>query len=133
MRTEKRPYSERLALGKSYEQFVYDVLWSLGWATLPYHDPKLQSMSGENKAGWEIKLDRHFRNTGNFFIETHERHSEMHQHWRPAGVCEGTANHIIIGDRRGFYILSVPVLLLEKRGKRITENSAKQHAAFCCL
>ena len=107
-------YQRDLALGLAYEEWVYDVaLATTGVDLGPCVGLVEQLTIGENRAGVEIKLDRKFRETGRYFIETEERPTAKDR-WRPSGIYrKDNCKWFLIGDRDGFVVIPVGALRVE--------------------
>lgn len=104
-------YQECLAEGVKFERFVYDQLerWQGIKLVRPRWDAATQRQRGENLAGWEIKYDRKFRATRQFFIETTERPSTS-ANWISAGIDHHAINNLVIGDYAGFAVVAASTL-----------------------
>lgn len=112
-------YSEMLNLGLQFQDFVFDKLYGEGLPIISYSSKLYQTKYGENKAGFEIKYDRNFRKTGNFYIETAEKTKASLKDFYPSGILRDDNTWLyIIGDYETIYILSKRQLkILQKLNK----------------
>ena len=100
-------YLECLEAGLSYQDFVIDRLYEVGIPLISYSSKKYQTLIGENKAGIEIKFDRKFRETGNFYIETAEKSNARNIDYVPSGIFRSDNTWLyIIGDYQTIYVFS---------------------------
>ncbi len=79
-------YRKKLVAGLEYQDFVVECLYAAGLPIISYSSKRYQTLIGENKAGLEIKFDRRFRTTHNFWIETAEKSRPDNPRWVPSGI-----------------------------------------------
>jgi len=100
-------YSACLEAGLTYQDFVVEKLYDAGIPLISYSSKKYQALRGENKAGIEIKFDRKFRNTGNFYIETAEKSNPQNKEYIPSGIFRSDNTWLyIVGDYETIYVFS---------------------------
>ena len=106
-------FSERLAMGKTFEEEASRFLTSQGFPIGLHFSAAGQWEWGESAAHCEIKFDRRWKETGNLFIETRERrNADGTSAWRPAGIYDAAAPWFyLIGDRNKLWLLSVALLI----------------------
>lgn len=76
---------EQLADGNRYEDFAELVLYSYGIPIGVFHSKEYQINVGESRGRVEIKNDKKFKETGNLYIETHEKQPEATR-WVESGI-----------------------------------------------
>jgi hypothetical protein len=102
-----KEYFECLEAGLSYQDFVMERLYDAGIPLISYSSKKYQTLIGENKAGIEIKFDRKFRDTGNFYIEIAEKSNPKNKEYVPSGIFRNDNTWLyIIGDYETIFIFS---------------------------
>lgn len=100
-------YGEMLGHGLQYQDFVVDQLYKCGLPIVSYSSKKYQCLVGENKPGFEIKFDRRFRDTGNFYIETAEKSNPNRSEFVKSGIYRDDNTWLyIIGDYEDIFIFS---------------------------
>lgn len=126
-------YNQQLTDGLEYQDFVAEQLYSIGLPLFNFSSKKYQIEHGENKLGIEIKNDRQFRKTGNFWIEISEKSNPSKAQYYPSGIyrCDNTWLYII-GDYNEIFIFSKALLRqLYNTGKYKTlENNTKTSQGF---
>lgn len=110
---------EMYAQGTDYQNFVLEVLrLEFGWEIRAHNTDEEQVNIGENSAGFEIKYDKKFRDTGNLWIECQER-SNNYIPYSPAGVfAKDNSWLFIMGDYQTIYIFSKKQLRIECEKRR---------------
>lgn len=104
-------YAANLEQAREFEDFVADVLYErAGMVIHVYRSRRHQVAYGECRVGLEIKLDRKWRDTGNLFIETEERHNTSVP-FKPAGINGGCWLYVI-GDYVKFWLFAAAALRL---------------------
>lgn len=102
-------YLDNLNDAHEFEDFVADVLYEqAGLVIHVYRSRKFQVAFGENRAGFEIKLDKRWQQTGNLFIETAERWNSQVD-MKPAGI-HGENWFYIQGDFTRFWLFATSAL-----------------------
>lgn len=100
-------YQEMLEHGLQYQDFVVEQLYKCGLPIVSYSSKKYQCTVGENKPGFEIKFDRKFRSTGNFYIETAEKSNPNNKQFIDSGIYrDDNAWLYIIGDYEDIFVFS---------------------------
>ena len=99
-------YKNCLEAGLAFQDYVTEKLYNLGIPLVTYSSRNYQ-LGGENKAGIEIKFDRKFRETGNFYIETAEKADPKNKNYVPSGIYRNDNTWLyIIGDYQNIYVFS---------------------------
>ena len=115
-------YMQQYAEGTEFQNFVLEVLKTeFNWLIRAHDTDEEQVTIGENSAGFEVKYDKKFRDTGNFWIECQER-SNTKIPYSPSGIyANDNAWLFIMGDYKTLYIFSKKQLKIEcsKRKQRI--------------
>lgn len=106
-------YAEQLKVGQEFQDFVTCVMYRLGLPIVSLGSRRSQIEMGENMAGVEIKRDGKFHDTGNLYIETHEKAHPSRPTYVPSGIYRDDNSWLyLIGDERVFYIMQKSVLKL---------------------
>jgi hypothetical protein len=109
-------YQQKLEEGMQFQDIVSRELYQRGIIVLNYSSRKYQQKYGENMLGAEIKLDKNFRKTGNFYIETAEKSHPDKDAYCIAGIMRGDNSWLfVIGDEQTIYIF--PTNYLRKLSK----------------
>lgn len=104
-------FSDRLEIGKEFEDRASKFLTSLGFPIQVFFSAKGQWQFGESAAHVEIKKDTWFSKTGNVFIEKRERRYDS-QPWRDAGIYDPSQPwFFLIGDESKIWLLPVSWLV----------------------
>lgn len=105
-------YREQLSCALEYQDFVAEQLYSIGLPLFNYASKKYQVERGENKLGVEIKHDKQFRTTGNFWIEVSEKSHPNRKEYFPSGINRSDNTWLyVIGDYNEIFIFSKSFLL----------------------
>lgn len=116
-------YKESLEKGLNYQDFVVEQLYNIGLPIISYSSKKYQHLIGENKCGFEIKLDDNYRTTGNLYIEIAEKSNPNNKNFVPSGIYRTDNTWLyIIGDYNKIFIFD------KRRLKKIYER--KQYEKF---
>lgn len=93
-------YKKQLAAGKEYEKFIKEKLLEKRGIRLDIiDDVEGQYNIGETKQGYEIKLDKKYKETGNLYIEYKEKSNAKNTTFVPSGIFRQDNTHTwIIGD-----------------------------------
>jgi len=121
-------YKNMLQKGLHYQDFVVEELYKIGLPIISYSSKEYQAMIGENKAGFEIKLDQKFRETGNIYIEYEEKSDASKLNYVKSGILRNDNTWLyIIGDYTEIFIFSKKQLIMllasDKIKKVITPTS----------
>jgi len=86
-------YDDKLQQGLEYQDFItkYFGLYS-------YSSKLWQNEVGENTIGMEIKFDNKFMNTGNIYIETHEKTNADNKEYIESGCLRKNSWLYLIGN-----------------------------------
>ena len=100
-------YSQKLQQGLEYQDFISDELG------IPfYSSKKYQNDKGESKIGIEIKFDDRYAETGNLYIETHEKTDASNNDWVVSGINRKDNTCIyLIGNFQNAFMFSKKTLL----------------------
>ena len=98
-------YNKDFQAALEFQDFVMEEMCKLGFPMLMYSSLKKQ-LAGENTNGIEIKYDRKFRETGNFYITVAAK-ATSDSNWHPCGITKQDNSWLyLIGDYDDFYIFS---------------------------
>jgi hypothetical protein len=124
-------YKEQLSTSLEFQDFVADVLYHHGIVIMNYGSKKYQIEKGENKIGCEIKNDKKFRDTGNFWIELKEKSNPYNIQYIESGINRVDNTWIyIIGDNKTLYIFGKKMLSFLSRKYKARENKTKTSIGF---
>ena len=76
-------YADNLERGWEYQDFITEYFWK--YESIPivgYSSLKYQLKYGENRQGWEIKLDARMHETKNIYIEVASDMGGYDDHWQ---------------------------------------------------
>jgi len=103
-------YEPRLEAGIQFQDFVCVELHKLGIILQNMSSKKYQRKK-ENLLGLEIKFDRRFRETGNLYIETHEKSDPSNPEYVKSGIYRDDETWLFgIGDEQTFFIFAKTLL-----------------------
>jgi len=91
-------YQQQLEESKEYQDFLTKELSKRGIHIQCFSSKKYQWEIGESLCGTEIKHDKRFSQTGNLFIETHEKANPANPNYVPSGINRDNILHWIQGD-----------------------------------
>lgn len=116
-------YLDNLQEAKDFEDFAFDVMLRERRLVIGgYKSRHFQTMYGESDTGVEVKLDRKFRETGNLFIETAERHHEAAE-MKPSGIYHETNPWmLLIGDYEQIWAFGTIDLRREHQSRKFRET-----------
>jgi hypothetical protein len=96
-------YLANLEAGREFQDCAQDFLNDLGINPVAWSSAKYQRERGESKLGFEYKLDRRWRGTGNLAIEVAERYN-VHCDFQPSGPYhKHKPRYLVIGDCDRFW------------------------------
>lgn len=103
-------YGPRLEVGLDFQDYVLERLHSAGIVLQPFGSKRAQQKA-ENMLGLEIKFDRKLSETGNLYIETHERSHPDRPELVPSGVYRNDRCWLFgIGNYSRFYVFGKRML-----------------------
>jgi hypothetical protein len=104
---------DTISAGDSFEDFVCDALSNMGITLRTYKSRDFQFSAGENKIGFEIKLDESCMKYGHLSIEIAERtRNEEGRQWTASGILRNDNSWLYIqGNKECFWILFKPALV----------------------
>ena len=124
-------YMQQYKEGTDFQNFVLEVLKKeFSWVIRAHDTDEEQVNIGENSAGFEIKFDKKFRDTGNFWIECQER-SNVNIPYSPSGIfTDDNAWLFIYGDYKTLYIFSKKQLQNECKNRKQRINNMDTSVGF---
>ena len=107
------PRPDTIEVGNTFEDFVCDKLAEMGIYLRTYKSKNFQFETGENKIGWEIKLDEMHTKYNHLSIEVAERSRDVDTlNWTNSGILRNDNSWLYIqGNSRLFWILFKPSLV----------------------
>ena len=110
---------DTIAAGNSFEDFVCDKLSEMGLILRTYKSKEYQFNTGENKIGWEIKLDNGVVKYKHLSIEVAEKtRNDPSLRWTPSGIFRNDNSWLYIhGNKELFWILFKPAVVRFAREK----------------
>ena len=111
-RPQNRNCIEQLEKGEQFEIYVDNEFKKNSIDIGRYFSPEGQN-SGENEFGIEVKHDIMSLQTGNYYIELCERHSEKHDYVNSGLMKDDNTRYFILGTPNKYYIVSKDALLNE--------------------
>lgn len=103
-------YAANLEAGERFEDFCVDLLYEAGIPVVA-HKSREKQYAGENKAGLEFKYDRLLSQTGNLFVETHEKSDPANTNFVPSGILRRDNTWLyVIGDYSVVFVFQKNVL-----------------------
>ena len=124
-------YKEKLEVGLEYQDFVIYQLYRRGIPLVCYGSKKHQWKYGETFGGFEIKYDRRFRETGNFYIETAEKSDKHNLNFIKSGIYRDDNTWIwCIGDYETLFFLSKRHLITMHKKKQRQEVETSTSKGF---
>lgn len=104
--------------GLQFQDFVCDILYEQGIILQNYSSKKYQFEIGENKQGFEIKLDNRCTDTNRLSIEVAEK-KISDKNWNSSGIySKGNSWLYIHGNYQKIFIFSKNILImLHQSGK----------------
>ena len=129
--TMNKYYREKLEEGQQYQEFVTEKLYDIGLPIIGYSSKKYQFMIGENKCGFEIKLDNNISKTGNIYIEVSEKSNEKNDNYVASGIYRNDNTWLyIIGNYEKIYIFSKKHLRIVEENKTFRTVETKTSQGF---
>lgn len=124
-------YKSQLENSLEFQDFVSDVLYSIGIVINNYNSKKYQTTKGENRIGIEIKNDKKFNETGNLYIELKEKSNPLNNNYVLSGINRRDNSWLyIIGDQKTLYIFDLKTLLRLSEKFNVIENKTKTSMGF---
>lgn len=137
MSTYAEYYKEKLEQGLEYQDFITELLMKeLGLSISTYSSKIYQYKKGENRQGVEIKHDDRYRQTGNLYIETHEKAHPDNPGYVISGILRDDNTWLyVIGDYSNVFIFAKKYLVKLFNDNRtdvfrIVENNTKTSKGF---
>jgi len=123
-------YDEKFEQGLEYQDHVTELLYDNGMPIVAYSSRKKQYL-GENKAGYEIKLDNNIKKTGNIYIEFAEKSNENNANFVASGIFRDDNTWLyIIGDYEKTYIFGKKQLIRLYETKKYEERQIATSMGF---
>ena len=107
--------------GLEFQDLVTDRLAQDGIIIQNYCSKAYQLQKGENRQGWEIKLDNRCTETGRLSIEVAER-TALDRPWVPSGIYAGHSAFYIHGNRERFWLFETSFLQRLHKTARYAEK-----------
>jgi hypothetical protein len=105
-------YREKLQAGLRFQDFVTRHLYGIGIVLVQFV-AVANNLDCENMAGFEIKRDGRFRQTGNLYFETDEKTDPANPVFVPSGIRRRDSSWIwIIGDELTLWFFTKKQLLV---------------------
>lgn len=124
-------YKEKLEQGLIFQDYVGELLYSLGIPIICYGSKKYQIERGENKLGIEIKFDDKYEETGNLYIEIAEKSHPSIREYFPSGIYRDDNTWLYaIGNYTEVFLFSKTMLKLIENRYRHLENNTKTSKGF---
>lgn len=99
-------YRDNLRDGNEFQDYATIQLLKCGIVVNQFSSEKYQSEYGESSSGIEIKYDRKFRETGNFYIEYQEKSNKNNPYYVDSGILRKDNTWLwVIGDYDDLYIV----------------------------
>lgn len=107
------PRSDVIEAGNTFEDYVCDKLAEMGITLRTYKSSQFQLGTGENKIGFEIKLDNEHTKYNHLSIEVAERtRNDPSLRWTDSGILRNDNSWLYIqGNDELFWILFKPSLV----------------------
>jgi hypothetical protein len=124
-------YQSQLEESCQYQDFVADKLYEHGIILINYTSKEYQQKKGENKLGLEIKHDKKFRTTGNFWIELKEKSNPVNASYVDSGIYRSDNTWIYaIGDYNTVYLFGKKMLSYLSSKYELRENNTKTSVGY---
>jgi len=107
------PRSDTIEAGNIFEDYVCDRLSGMGIVLRTYKSKQFQLGKGENRIGWEIKLDEGVIKYKHLSIEIAERsRNDPALKWTNSGIYRNDNSWLYVhGNMETFWILFKPALV----------------------
>jgi hypothetical protein len=116
-------YAEQLARAEAWERYIVARLTREGIPIVRHETKRAQISYGDVRIGpdhVELKLDQHFVETGNLFIEVEEKRRAEQAAWIASGIfASSEARWYGVGDYRDFFLFNRDALRQVARPERI--------------
>lgn len=116
-------YDEKLQQGLEYQDFITKY-----FSLCCYSSKKWQNEAGENTLGMEIKFDDKLVDTGNVYIETHEKTNAENKDYVESGCLRKNSWLYLIGNYKLAFIFStkqLKAIYLKRSPKTVTTLTSK--------
>lgn len=114
---------------EQFQDYVRKTLWETGIPVEFYQSRKFQLKYGEGPSGIEVKLDRKWRDTGNFYIEISSKRMNGvgEGEYFPSGIYRDPLIWLwALGDEGEFFLIQKTILQLLHRSRRYQERECKR-------
>lgn len=113
----RKYYESNLDDANEFQDFICISLMQRGIVLSNMSSKKYQYNYGENIQGFEIKLDKKFRESGNLYIEYKEKSDPNNVNYVDSGIVRNDNSWIYcVGDYKGIYLMQKSVLVAMKKG-----------------
>ena len=123
-------YDDKYNDGHKFEEYVVNELKEEGITITLTKSFKDQIEIGESFEGYEIKFDDKLKETGNLWIETHERRNKDKEYVKSGIFRDDNTIKYIIGDYLRIFIFDKETLKDLVKQKEIKENNRKTSKGF---
>lgn len=123
-------YAKMLQEGLEFQDYCACEFAKIGIPITNFSSKKFQYTKGENLQGYEFKLDKNFRATGNLWIELKER-TDIKNEYRDSGILRSdNTMFYVMGDFTGVYLMQKKVLIAMVTRFKHIENKIKTSIGF---
>jgi hypothetical protein len=128
----KKYYDDQLNEGLEFQDYVLTkFVKELGISVSNYSSKKYQYNVGENLQGIEIKYDKKFSETGNFYIEVAEKSNPNNNNYIQSGIFRKDNTWLyVIGNYSDIYIFSKDQLKLLYQSAKFKEVKTPTSIGF---
>jgi len=132
MKAKTEYYVGKMNEGVRYQNYIAGVIKEeLGFDIGLYESEWEQLQYGESEAGFEIKYDMIYKDSGNLWIETAEKTAPSNAEYVPSGVFRNDNSWIYaIGNYDILYMFSKKELKRLAKIREIEENNMKTSKGF---
>jgi len=124
-------YNEQLKAGSEFQDFCSIKFAERGIPITNFSSEKYQKEKGENMQGYEFKLDKQFRNTGNLWVELAEKSNSNNAEYINSGILRNdNTMFYIMGDYEGVFLMQKKLLIVISANYKILENKMKTSKGF---
>ena len=123
-------YAQKFKAGIAFQDYAIRILYELGLPIVSYSSMKYQFEIGDS-ACIEFKLDQRYRQTGNIYIETHEKTNASNADYVPSGILRDDSAWLwAIGNEDKFYLVGKRHLLMAYKTGKYKEVSTPTSRGF---
>ena len=124
-------YNNQRKDGEEFQDFCSIQFSKRGVPVTNFSSKKYQLEKGENLQGYEFKLDKQFRKTGNLWIELAEKSNSQNEIYINSGILRNDNTlFYIMGDYDGVFLMQKKILIVISKNYKIIENNMKTSKGF---